>query len=148
MYILLWPILLLPVLEIVGFVTIGADLGVGMTLLWLFGTGWLGFYLLQSRGRSAWERAAKAQQDDIFARRDLFDGIAIFIASLLLIFPGFISDFLAVPFLLAPLRNKIFDLIGKNPQSPFRKSASETVLRTARRTTTIIEGEFTKIDDK
>lgn len=145
MYIFFWPIIFLPILEIIGFVTIGAELGAGLTLLWLFAAGWFGFHLLQSRGRSAWARAQKAREDDIFAVRDLFDGIAIFIASLLLIFPGFISDFLAVPFLLAPLRNWLFDTLGKNPDGPVRQFTKRAKARTR---STTIEGEYRKIDEK
>ncbi len=144
MYIFLWPILFLPILEIIGFVTIGAELGAGTTLLWVFGAGWFGFYLLQSRGKSAWARAQKAREDDIFAVRDLFDGIAIYIAGILLIFPGFISDFLAVPFLLSPLRNWLFDTLQKNPDSAVRKFTKRTVDKPA----ATIEGEYTKIDEK
>lgn len=154
MYIFFWPFLFLPIIEIIGFVTIGAKLGAGMTLLWLFAAGWGGFYLLQSRGKSAWVRAQKAQEDDIFAMRDLFDGIAILIASLLLIFPGFISDFLAVPFLLAPLRNWIFDTLGKNPNGAVRTFTKRTVDKsmvakaTTAKSPTVIDAEYKEIDDK
>lgn len=144
MYIFFWPLLFLPVLEIIGFFTIGAGLGLGLTFLWLFGTTWLGFHLLRSRGKSAWARAEKAQESDVFARQDLFDGICIFIASLLLIFPGFISDFLAVPFLAAPLRHWLFDTLRKNPDGPVRKFTK----RAAAARPTVIEGEYKRMDDE
>ena len=144
MYIFFWPFLFLPVIEIIGFVTIGAKLGAGWTLVWIFGAGWLGMYLLQSRGRSAWIRAAKAQENDLFAMQDLFDGVCIFIASLLLIFPGFISDFLAVPFILAPMRHWLFNILRKNPNHVVRKYTQNTIYRRE----TIIEGEFKKLDDQ
>lgn len=142
MYLFFWPFLFLPIIEIIGFVTIGAELGAGWTLLWIFGAGWLGVYLLQSRGQSAWARAAKAQENDLFAMQDLFDGVCIFIASLLLIFPGFISDFLAVPFVLAPMRHWLFDKIRKDPNHAVRKYTKNTIYRRE----TIIEGEYKKLD--
>ena len=38
----------------------------------------------------------------------MFDGFCIIIGALLLIFPGFISDFLALPLLIPPVRHWIF----------------------------------------
>ena len=39
---------------------------------------------------------------------DMFDGVCIIVGALLLIFPGFISDFLALPLLLPLTRHWIF----------------------------------------
>lgn len=144
MYIFFWPLLFLPVVEIIGFFTIGAGLGLGLSLLWLFSTAWFGFHLLKSRGKSAWARAEKAQESEVFARQDLFDGICIFIASLLLIFPGFISDFIAVPFLAGPMRHWLFDALRKNPDGAVRKFTR----RAAATRTITIEGEYKRMDDE
>ena len=141
------PLLLLPLFEIFGFVVIGGEIGFGLTVIWLIAAGWLGFSILRQRGRTTFERAAKAQGDEIFAVDDLFDGICYVIASLLLIFPGFISDFIAIAFLLAPFRRFINRIIRANPTGYAGQAMRQGQKFTAQKAAhTVIEGEYKVID--
>jgi UPF0716 family protein affecting phage T7 exclusion len=145
------PILLLPLFEIFGFVMIGGEIGFGLTVIWLIGSAWLGFSILGQRGRTTFERAAKAQGDEIFATDDLFDGICYVIASLLLIFPGFISDFIAIPFLVAPFRRFISRVIRANPAGYAGQAMREGQKFTAKKAAdnvagNVIDGEYKVID--
>ena len=133
------PFAFLPLLEIIGFVTIGGRIGVLNTLLWLAGSTLLGFYLLRTRGLGGLTRARQGRENDIFMFSDLFDDISLLIAALLLIFPGFISDFMAIPFLLAPCRHWMFGFMRDNPDHFAR--------RYTRKTVTIIEGEYKRMED-
>jgi len=119
------PILLLPLFEIIGLIVIGGNIGLFDSLLWLTGSAFLGFYLLKRQGLGALLRAKKADPDAVFTTADLFNQVAVVIAGLLLVFPGFISDFLAVPFLIAPLRHWVFRRMKDQPDHFIRRRARE-----------------------
>jgi UPF0716 protein FxsA len=109
-------LLFLPVLEVIGFFAVVAHIGFLLSMLWLFGSTMLGMYLLRTGGLTALRRA-KEKSDDVFQLEDAFDSLCTLIAALLLIFPGFISDFIAVPFLLAPFRHWLFGRAKTDPDS-------------------------------
>ena len=150
MYIFFMPLLFLPLFEIIGFIVIGAHIGFILSLVWLCGSTMLGFYLLRTAGSGALRRA-RDQGDAVFQLQDAFDSLCLIIAAVLLIFPGFISDFIAIPFLLAPFRHWLFGRAQTNPDSFMRKgyrSWTTTGPDGETKTQTIIEGEFRHVDDK
>ncbi|MFH1158153.1 MAG: FxsA family protein [Pseudomonadota bacterium] len=101
----------LPLLEIAGFIVIGGKIGVGMSLLWVIGSAVGGFSLLAAMGGQTLQKVRKSVDADIYPFEEMFDGICMMIGALLLIFPGFISDFLAVPLLITPVRHGIFSFL-------------------------------------
>ncbi len=107
MMFLLSLIIFLPVLEIIGFVVIGGRIGLGWTLLWLMADVAAGFALLRTINTRPL-RAARLPDDPDAALEDMFDGFCILAGALLLIFPGFVSDFLALPLLIPPVRRLLF----------------------------------------
>lgn len=140
--------LLLPLIEIIGFIAIGGEIGLGLSLLWLMGAAALGTYVLRGHG-GIWSRVQTAD-DDLFVVEGMFDAVCLLLAGLLLIFPGFISDFLALPLLAPHLRRLFFQRMQKNPDGFIRRHA-----RFNQKTrhgsgmgeeTTIIEAEYTEID--
>lgn len=152
MYIFFAPFLFLPLIEIIGFVSIGSRIGVFATLLWLTCSTMLGFHLLRTGGLGAWTRA-RNRNNDAFMIQDAFDSLCALIAAILLIFPGFISDFIAVPFLLAPFRHWLFG--RSKAEDSFMRKGYSSWTRTSKTGTdgktttseTIIEGEFRRVDD-
>lgn len=149
------PFLLLPFFEIIGFIVIGGKIGLLDSLLWMLVATIGGFYLLQAGGFRTLRRAQNNTNEDFFNAQDLFDDLCLVIAALLLIFPGFVSDFFAVPFLIAPLRHWLFGRAKNNPNSMFRrfvKRGQGYTYTYTRKTTktphseTTIEGEFKQID--
>lgn len=148
------PLTLLPLAELLGFIFIGGEIGFFATLLWLFFASAAGFYLLTVGGSMALSRAASADDAEVFAAEGVFASLCMLIAALLLIFPGFISDFIAVPLLIPPLRQWLFKRTQTSPDHVIRRSyrsfsqmrrpggaASDT------KTTTVIEGEYRRVDD-
>jgi UPF0716 protein FxsA len=152
MYIFFAPLLFLPLIEIIGFVSIGARIGFFGSLLWLGCSTMLGFHLLSTGGLGAWARA-RDRSDDTFMIQDAFDSLCALIAAVLLIFPGFISDFIAVPFLLAPFRHWLFGRSKAKDSFMRRSYSSWTSTRktdadgNSTSSETIIEGEFRRVDD-
>lgn len=141
---ILFLLLLLPLVEIIGFVTIGAEIGFGSTILWLMASTFFGLKLLRT---NAWKKLNVSSQKDFFAVTDLFDGFSTVIAGILLVFPGFISDFIAIPFLLAPCRHWMFKSMKNNPDSFARRQAEDLWEKRGQQSNITIEGSFKKVDD-
>ncbi|HYD18291.1 MAG TPA: FxsA family protein [Patescibacteria group bacterium] len=154
MYRFLGPLKYLPLLELIGLFAIGGRVGFFGSLVWLAGATMLGFHLLKNGGFSA----LSEKTDRFFAAQEGFDKLCVLIAALLLIFPGFISDFLAIPFLLAPARHYLFRQSQKDPNGfmhQFTRDSAEFREWTYKKTATgdrpeppVIEGEFRRMDDE
>jgi UPF0716 family protein affecting phage T7 exclusion len=152
MFILLL-IIFLPLIEIAGFILIGGKIGAGLSLLWVIADAVIGFTLLTTLGKNALRKFEKAAATGEPPIEEMFDGICIIVGALLLIFPGFISDFLALPLLIPPVRHWIFlflkhkhgsvlNDLGKTSQGfTYWYYKSDT---TAAKT---IEGDFKSIDE-
>ncbi len=155
MYFLLTPLTYLPLAELIGFIVIGGRIGLGMTLIWIMCSTILGFSLLKTGASGAFSRAKRDEDDELFAVREVFDSFCLMIAALLLIFPGFISDFIAIPFIISPFRSWMFQRSHNNPDSFLRRFTRDTQnFRHATKrpppapTDTVIEAEYKRIDDK
>lgn len=144
----------LPLVEIAGFIIIGGKIGLGWSLLWVIGATMAGFYFFATMGAQTLHKAKKSVAADVYPFEEMFDGICILIGALLLIFPGFISDFLALPLLLAPLRRGIFRFLKYRHESIFNNLGKSTqgfaywyYEEKHSLPTTVVEGEFKRVDD-
>lgn len=159
MYKLFAPLSWLPLIELIGFFVIGGKIGFFLSLLWLIGSTMLGFWLLMHGGMLAMARAGE-QENELFAAQEAFDSLCLLIAALLLIVPGFISDFIAIPFILAPFRHWLFGRSKREDSFMRRFTRQSRDFRqwtyTKTRTTgdaaapapsQTIEGEFRRVDD-
>lgn len=150
----LFLMIFLPLLEIAGLIVIGGKIGVGLSLLWVIAATIAGFYFLAAMGTQTLQKAKKSVDADIYPFEEMFDGFCILLGALLLIFPGFISDFLALPLLAAPVRRAIFRFLKYQHQSVLNNLSKSTQGFTcwyyeertggAPRT---IEGEFRRVEE-
>lgn len=130
MWVLL-AILAVPFIEIALFVTLGAALGLWLTLAWVVVAAALGFLVVKglamtgsiSLGRDIREMGNPLSP---LAHRGL-----VGIAGLLLIIPGFFTDAVGLLLLIPPVRRLFIKLIGK------KLGSSSVVVRSD-----IIEGEW------
>jgi UPF0716 protein FxsA len=144
----------LPLLEIAGFIVIGGKIGVGLSLLWVIASTFAGFYFLATMGTQTLQKAKKSVDADIYPFEEMFDGFCILLGGLLLIFPGFVSDFLALPLLIAPARRGIFKFLKFQHESVLNNLSKSTQGFTywyyeerkggASRT---IDGDFRRVDE-
>ena len=132
----------LPFLEIIGFIVIGGEIGLLASLLWLAGSIWLGFYLFARAGQNA----LPTNDEEVFSTERLFNHLCLMGAALLLIFPGFLSDLLAVFLLIPAFRNNLRHAAQKNPRHPARRFV-HVAKSTSRRMAPTIEGEYKKHGD-
>lgn len=108
-------LVLLPFVEIVGFIGIGGAIGLAWSLLWLLMAGVAGAILLSNIGTERPKKRKKLTDDSDFgALEKVFDDICTLLAGLLLIFPGFISDIFALCLIVPRLRHMIFGALVRS----------------------------------
>jgi UPF0716 protein FxsA len=134
-------ILFLPLLEIAGFVVIGGRIGLGLTLLWVLAAALGGIALIRQGGLNAVTRLQLEMREGREPGHSLIDGAVLVVAGLLLVVPGFVSDFVAL-FLLLPWTR---GLLLRRMAHHF-ETRVYTGSRPGGRRTTIIEGEFEVVE--
>ncbi|WP_374370381.1 FxsA family protein [Dongia sp.] len=139
-------ILLLPLLEIAGFVVIGGRIGLGPTLLWVLAAALGGIGLIRQGGLNAVTKLQTAMNERREPGHSLIDGAVIVIAGLLLVVPGFVSDFLALFLLLPWTRNFLLRRMARHFETRVYRGQGAGSRGPGARTTTIIEGEFEVVE--
>lgn len=132
-------ILLLPVLEIAGFVVIGGRIGLAPTLLWVLVSAVAGIGLIRRGGLNAVTKLQGAMAEGREPGHSLIDGAAIVIAGLLLIVPGFISDVLALVLLLPWTRDFLLRRAARHFETRIYRGGGKP-------RPTVIEGEFEVVE--
>ncbi|ALG70305.1 exlusion protein FxsA [Azospirillum thiophilum] len=100
-------ILLLPILEIVGFIQVGDWLGAGPTIGLLALSVVVGVLLVRHQGLASLTRAQAAAARGEAPIGTVLDGFCAVLAGILLIIPGFLTDLLGLALLIRPLRRGI-----------------------------------------
>jgi UPF0716 protein FxsA len=128
-------VILIPILEIYLFIKIGSQIGAFNTILLIFVTAIIGIYYAKYEGlntiRSGFAQIIKNQTPAY----EIISGAAIAFAAILLILPGFATDFLGF-LLIFPITRK---LIFGNFSKKFKKEEPKK--------NNFIEGEFEDIED-
>ncbi len=101
----------LPAIELLCFVVIGREIGLLPTLAIIFGTGLLGAYLARSEGLRAWQQVQQTLAAGRNPSRQVLEGLAILVAGIALILPGFFTDLIGLCLLLAPTRRAAIALL-------------------------------------
>ena len=109
---LLLLLLLFPFIELAVLIQVGSAIGVLPVFLLLIASGMLGVAVMRIAGfTTAWRarfRLAQAQLPD----KEIYSGLLLSAAGGLLIFPGLVSDALALLLLLPPVRALIIRRVG------------------------------------
>ena len=132
----LLSIILIPILEIYLFIKIGSQIGAFNTILLIFLTAIIGIYYAKYEGlntiRSGFMQIVKNQTPAY----EIISGAAIAFAAILLILPGFATDFLGF-LLIFPITRK---LIFGNFSNKFKKKDQVNEKN-------FIDGEYEDIED-
>ncbi|MDB5492524.1 MAG: fxsA cytoplasmic rane family protein [Micavibrio sp.] len=134
---LLWPFL-----EIALFGRVGAAFGAGPVILLCILAALAGGFLIQVQGLKTMAALRRTATGGQMPGQEIFDGFCYFIAGILLIIPGFLSDFIAIGLLIPQLR-----AILRRRLSPYVAHNGQTGPNPAGTRDYIIEGEFTRVDD-
>jgi UPF0716 protein FxsA len=101
----------LPAIELVCFAVLGGQIGLLPTLLIIFGTGLIGAFLARQEGLRAWQKVHLALAEGRNPSRQVLNGLAILIAGLALLLPGFFTDLVGLFLLFAPTRRLAIALV-------------------------------------
>ena len=129
-------IILIPILEIYLFIKIGSQIGAFNTILLIFLTAVIGIYYAKYEGlntiRSGFMQIVKNQTPAY----EIISGAAIAFAAILLILPGFATDFFGFLLIFPITRKLIFNKIFKKFKHQNNKNNNG-----------FIDAEFEDIDD-
>jgi UPF0716 protein FxsA len=131
----LLSIIVIPILEIYLFIKIGSQIGAFNTILLIFITAIIGIYYAKYEGlntlRSGFLQIVKNQTPAY----EIISGAAIAFAAILLILPGFATDFLGFLLIFPITRKLIFGNFSNKFKSQNKKKNN------------FIDGEFEDIED-
>ncbi len=130
----LLSIILIPALEIYLFIKIGTQIGAFNTILLIFITAIIGVYYAKYEGLNTIRSGFIQIYKNKTPAYEIISGAAIAFAAMLLILPGFATDFLGF-LLIFPLTRKL--IFGKF-STKFKKPESKK---------NFIDGEYEEIED-
>lgn len=114
--------IIIPILEIAVFIHVGGKIGLWNTVLLIVLTAIMGTWLLRSQGLAMLQRAQESLARLVFPIVEVFDGLCLIIAGVLLLTPGFVTDIvgflLFLPFVRIILRTRIWRILARSENSP------------------------------
>ena len=128
-------IILFPILEIYLFIKIGSQIGAFNTILLVFVTAIIGVYYAKYEGLNTLKSGFLQIVKNEVPAYEIISGAAIAFAALLLIIPGFATDFLGFLIIFPITRKLIFGNISNKIKKKETKKNN------------FIDGEFEDIDD-
>ena len=126
-------IIFIPIIEIYLFIKIGSQIGAISTISLILFTAILGVFYARYEGFNTLRSAISQLVKNEIPFYEIISGAAIAMAALLLILPGFLTDFIGLLIIFPPTRKLFFKKITSN--YPQKKK-------------NFIDGEYEDIDDK
>ena len=131
----LLSIILIPILEIYLFIKIGSQIGAFNTILLIFVTAVVGVYYARYEGLNTIKSGFVQIVKNEVPAYEIISGAAIAFGAMLLIIPGFATDFLGFLLILPVTRKLLFGNISNKFKNHKVKKNN------------FIDGEFEDIDD-
>ena len=128
-------IILVPVVEIYVLIKVGSEIGAITTILLIFITAIIGIYYAKYEGLNTLRSGFVQLNKNEIPAFEVMSGAAIAFAALLLIVPGFVTDFFGFLLIFPPSRKILFKKFSKKTnKNKFKKN-------------NFIDGEFEDIED-
>jgi UPF0716 protein FxsA len=112
-WILFLAFTLIPVCEIYLLIRVGEHIGALRTILLVIGTGFAGAYLARLQGMQTMLRVRINLQQGVMPTDELLDALLIFIAGIVLLTPGFLTDAAGLLLLIPETRNLFKDYLKR-----------------------------------
>ena len=125
----------IPVIEIYLFIKLGSQIGAFYTILLIFITAFFGVVYARYEGFNTLRSGMSQMVKNELPVYEIISGAALAFAALLLILPGFATDFIGILIIFPPTRKLIFKKVS-NKQRPINKKQD------------FINGEFEDIEDE
>ena len=129
-------IILIPVIEIYLFIEIGGKIGALYTISLIFITAFLGVFYARYEGFNTIKSGLSQIMKNELPIYEIVSGAALAFAALLLIIPGFATDFIGLLMIFPPTRKLILKKFSKKYSTKIKTKED------------FIEGESEDIDDK
>jgi len=97
--------IIIPIIEISIFITIGSNIGILNTIAIILITALVGIFLVRRKGLSLLFNASQNMSQGIMPTEEIKGGIFLLISGLLLITPGFFTDCIGFSMFLKPVQN-------------------------------------------
>lgn len=104
-------LLVVPILEIAMFITIGGQIGVLLTLAMIFLTAIIGTMLLRHQGFQVIREIQEKSKDGGIPGKALVHGAMLLVAGILLLTPGFVTDTVGFLLFVPPLRERLWSFL-------------------------------------
>ena len=131
----LLSIILIPIIEIYLFIKIGSQIGAFQTILLIFVTAIIGLLYARYEGLNTLKSGFTQMIKNEIPAYEIISGTTIAFAAILLITPGFATDFIGFILIIPLTRKLILKRISKNMSN--KKSTNNNY----------IDGEFEDIDN-
>ena len=125
----------IPIIEIYLFIKLGSQIGAFNTILLIFVTAFFGIVYARYEGFNTLRSGMSQMVKNELPVYEIISGAALAFAALLLILPGFATDFIGILIIFPPTRKLIFKKVS-NKQKPINKKQD------------FINGEFEDIEDE
>ena len=132
---LILSIILVPIIEIYLFIKIGAQIGAFNTILLIFITAITGIIYARYEGLNTLKSGFSQMVKNEIPAYEIISGAAITFGALLLIIPGFATDFLGFLIIFTITRKLIFGNLSKK----FKKNNQQK--------NNFIDGDYEEVDD-
>jgi len=93
-----------PIIEIAVFIEVGGRIGLWNTVSVVIVTAMIGTWMLRSQGLKTLDSARRSMERQEFPVAELFDGICLLIAGVLLLTPGFLTEAFGFLLFMPPVR--------------------------------------------
>ena len=117
----------LPVLEIFIMIKMGAKIGALNTIALIFLTAIIGVYFARLQGLQTLKSGMISLYQNKMPVYELLSGASIGVAALLLIIPGFFTDFIGLLFLIPFTRKIIFSIALRNKKEVNKNNKDEAI---------------------
>ena len=112
--------ILIPIIEISIFITVGSNIGILNTIAIILLTALLGIFLVRRRGLSLLFNARQNMAEGMMPTDEIKGGKFLLISGLLLITPGFFTDCIGFAMFLKPVQNFVSEKAKNYFQSRIR----------------------------
>lgn len=133
--------LLLPLLEIAGFVIVGRVLGLGMTLLLTLLSTFFGVWLLRKGSFAEIKKLQEQMANQTNHSSQALNVAMTFLAGIFMVIPGFITDIFGLILLVPWFRNAVTKWFEAK-SVPVKKESAANKIKSD-----VIEGEYTDRSD-
>lgn len=116
---------LIPLAEIMVFIAVSGEIGLGTALLMALFTAILGGVLVKYQGLQTMINAQNSLRNGNLPKKELFDGLCIVAAGATLITPGFITDVIGFLLLVPQVRDALREKLAQSTRFEAQSFSSD-----------------------